>query len=358
MPTTVKSRLARPRRRGGVARRLRAVVTHSLALLREFRGPILGFVGVTVLGGLVYGEIYRALRGVTIPLVDRPYIMLQLMLLEAPENVPPELSLVVFWYALPVAFIILVGFGAADFLDLFFNREEHRDRWGEALAMTYRHHAIVLGAGGVGLRVVRDLHDMGLDVAVIDSSPDEAARETLERLSVPTILGDARSSATLSHAGIEHADVFVVCTGNDRVNLEVAMKVREIRSDIRIVARIWDPGVGRRMEQFGMVDSVLSAADLSAPAFAGAALGIEITQTLQVRGVEYSTVRLKVGPGSFLDGAEVGALEAREDLEIVLVSSGETVVVDPDADATVRAGDDVVIFARHDRVLEVVTRNR
>ncbi|HSM06034.1 MAG TPA: NAD-binding protein, partial [Longimicrobiales bacterium] len=209
-----------------------------------------------------------------------------------------------------------------------------------------------------GLRVVRDLHDMGLDVAVIDSSPDEAARETLERLSVPTILGDARSSATLSHAGIEHADVFVVCTGNDRVNLEVAMKVREIRSDIRIVARIWDPGVGRRMEQFGMVDSVLSAADLSAPAFAGAALGIEITQTLQVRGVEYSTVRLRVAPGSFLDGAEVGALETREDLEIVLVSSGETVAVDPDPDATVRAGDDVVIFARHDRVLEVVTRNR
>ena len=358
MPATVKSRLARPRRRSRLTSRLRAVVTHSLALLREFRGPILGFVGVTVLGGLVYGEVYRWLRGVSIPLVDRPYIMLQLMLLEAPEGVPAELPLVAFWYALPVVFIVLVGLGAADFLDLFFNREEHRDRWGEALAMTYRHHAIVLGAGGVGLRVVRDLHDMGLDVAVIDNSPDEAARETLDHLSVPTILGDARSAATLAHAGLDQADVFVVCTGNDRVNLEVAMKVREIRDDIRIVARIWDQGLGRRMEQFGMVDSVLSAADLSAPAFAGAALGIEITQTLEVKGTEYSTVRLTVAPGSFLDGAAVGALEDREELEIVLVHSGGEVAVDPDGATTIQAGDDVVIFARHDRVLEVVTRNR
>jgi len=206
--------------------------------------------------------------------------------------------------------------------------------------------------------VVRDLHDMGLDVAVIDHSPDDAARETLDRLSVPAILGDARSAATLAHADLDHADTFVVCTGNDRVNLEVSMKVREIRDDIQIVARIWDQGLGRRMEQFGMVDTAMSAADLSAPAFAGAALGIEITQTLEVKGVEYSTVRLTVGRGSFLNGARVGELEDREALEVVLVHSGDEVTVDPGAEVTLGMGDGVVIFARHDRVLEVVTRNR
>ena len=136
------------------------------------------------------------------------------------------------------------------------------------------------------------------------------------------------------------------------------MKVREIRDDIRIVARIWDQGLGRRMEQFGMVDSVLSAADLSAPAIAGAAVGIEITQTLEVKEVEYSTVRLTVTAGSFLDGASVGELEDREELEIVLVGSDTEVTVDPAPEAAIRPGDDVVIFARHDRVLEVVTRNR
>ena len=58
-------------------------------------------------GGFLYGELYRIIRGEFIPLVDRPYIMLQLMLLEAPEAVPGELPLVAFWYLLPVVFIAI-----------------------------------------------------------------------------------------------------------------------------------------------------------------------------------------------------------------------------------------------------------
>ena len=185
MPTTVESRLARPRKRSRVARRVRATLLHARALLREFGLPLVAFLVVTVGGGFVYGELYRTIRGEVIPLVDRPYIMLQLMLLEAPEAVPAELPLVVFWYGLPVVFIVLVGLGAADFLDLFFNRDENRDRWGEALAMTFKNHVIVLGAGHVGLRVVRDLHDMGLDVAVIDLGPDDLAKDSLEKMAVP-----------------------------------------------------------------------------------------------------------------------------------------------------------------------------
>ncbi len=359
LPSKVKSRLATPRRRSRIRLLLRAILRHLLALLREFRGPLLGFVAATVLGGFIYGEIYQIVRGEHIALVDRPYIMLQLMLIEAPEDVPSELSLVAFWYLMPAVFILLVGLGAADFLDLFFNREEHRDRWGEALAMTFRNHAIVLGAGHVGLRVVRDLHDMGLEIAVIDLDPHVRAKETLERFSVPIVMGDGRTSTTLNNAGLDKAEVFIACTGDDRVNLEAVMKVRELRPGVRVVARVWDRGMGDRMEQFGMVDTVMSAADLSAPAFAGAALGIEITQTIQLKGEEYSTVRLTVESGSFLDGALVGPLESNEKMEVVLVGSGDgSVTVDPGPEATIQAGDDIVIFAQHSRVLDAVTRNR
>lgn len=354
MPTTVKSRLAGGPRRARLPQWIRAVGIHIRALLREFRAPIVGFLAVTVGGGILYGEVYRWVRGEFIPFIDRPYITLQLMLLEAPEAVPPELSLAVFWYAFPVAFIVLVGFGTADFLDLFFNREEHRDRWGEALSMTYRRHAIVLGAGHVGLRVIRDLRDMGEDVAVIDQSPSIDAQDVLQALSVPLVMGDAHSTETLKNAGLDQAAVFVACTGDDKVNLETVMKVREMNPRIRIVARVWDRGLGKRMEQFGIVDTVMSAADLSAPAFAGAALGVEITQTLQVGGEEYSTARLTVEPGSFLAGASVGALEEANEIEVVLVGA----TVDPPLDTVLSAGEDVVIFARHHRVLEVVTRNR
>ena len=280
------------------------------------------------------------------------------MLLEAPEAVPPEWYLAAFWYLFPIALIVLVGLGAADFLDLFFNREDNRNRWGEALAMTYRNHAIVLGAGHVGLRVVRDLRDVGLPVVVVDTEPIPGAEDVLRSLGVPLVLGDGRRSATLERAGLKQAEVFVACTGNDTVNLEAVMRVRERSEEIRIVARVWDRAIGDRMLRFDMVDTVMSAADLSAPAFAGAALGIEITQTLEISGEEYSTISLTVGEGSFLAEGSVGELERANSMEVVLVSRAGSVTIDPEAEEQVQPGDELVIFARHVKILDVVARNR
>lgn len=358
MPIPIQSRLARPKKRSRTRQRLRAFRSHVSAILREFRGPILAFFVATVGGGALYGEIYEALRGVPVPWMDRPFLMVQLMIIEPPEAIPPEGALVAFWYGMPLLFIVLLGLGAADFLDLFFNRDEARDRWSEAIAMTYNDHAIVLGVGHVGLRVVRDLHDLGIDVAVVDQNPHPNATDTLEKLGVPCVLGDVRAQATLERAGIEQADVFVACTGDDRLNLEVCMRVRERMPDLRIVARVWDRSIGDRMEKFGLADLVLSAADLSAPAFAGAAAGVEITQTIQVAGREYSSARVDIEPGSFLDRAQLGAVERDNKLEITLLRDGDTVTVDPAADLELRAGQSVVVFAEHSRVLEVVARNR
>ncbi len=358
MPLPIKSRLARPRHRSRLRQRVGAFRTHVSALLREFRGPILAFLVATVGGGALYGELYGAIRGEFIAWIDRPYLMLQLMLLEAPEAVPPEVPLVAFWYAMPLIFIVLVGLGAADFLDLFFNRDDARDRWSEAIAMTYRNHTIVLGVGHVGLRVVRDLHDLGLDVAVVDFEPHPDARDALEQMGVPCVLGDVRARTTLEHAGLPHADVFVACTGDDRLNLEVCMKVRQRNEKVRIVARVWDRAIGERMERFGLADQVMSAADLSAPAFAGAAVGVEITQTIEVAGAEYSSARIDIQGGSFLDRMKVGDVERDNDLEVSLLHDGDSVTVDPDADVSLRAGQSVVVFARHERVLDVVARNR
>ncbi len=358
VPIPIQSRLARPKKRSRTRQRLRAFRSHVSAILREFRGPILAFFVATVGGGALYGEIYEALRGVPVPWMDRPFLMVQLMIIEPPEAIPPEGALVAFWYGMPLLFIVLLGLGAADFLDLFFNRDEARDRWSEAIAMTYNDHAIVLGVGHVGLRVVRDLHDLGIDVAVVDQNPHPNATDTLEKLGVPCVLGDVRAQATLERAGIEQADVFVACTGDDRLNLEVCMRVRERMPDLRIVARVWDRSIGDRMEKFGLADLVLSAADLSAPAFAGAAAGVEITQTIQVAGREYSSARVDIEPGSFLDRAQLGAVERDNKLEITLLRDGDTVTVDPAADLELRAGQSVVVFAEHSRVLEVVARNR
>lgn len=339
-------------------RKLRAMWHDTIALWREFRSPITIFLLVMLAGGFVYGELWYLARGEYVPLDVRPFLMLELMVLDAPSAPPGEWYLIIFWYLLPLIGVLIVGLGAADFMRLFFNRHERRDSWGEAVALTFRNHIIVFGAGHVGLRVIRELAAMAFDVVVIDNSPDPGVDDELNRLNVPLIVADGRLAGTLEKAQLRYADALLACTGNDHINLEVIMKARDMNPDVRIVLRAWDTAFANQIERFMNVQSVLSSSDLAAPAFAGAAVGIEITQTLEVNGVEYSMVRLSVEPGSFFDGATVGKLQTDNDMDIVLFGRDSDAEVQPPRELTIQAGDTLVIFARHDNILSVIARNR
>jgi Trk K+ transport system NAD-binding subunit len=346
------------RRSTRLMRALRAVWRDTSALWREFRIPIVTFLLVVFGGGFLYGELYYRARGQFIPLHDRPYLMLQLMILETPESVPPEPELVIFWYVLPPLGLYIIGRGATDFVRLFFNRAERRSAWGEAVASTYRNHVIILGVGHVGLRVARTLVSMGFDVVAVDMKVKSDTEDELSALGVPIIVSDGRVPSTLDKAGLRYAQALIACTANDQTNLEVIMRARDMNPDIRIVARMWDDQFTKQMKRFMGVQAVHSASDLAAPAFAGSAVGIEITQTLHIGGVDYSMIRLEVEPGSFLDGGTIGQLQNANNMDIVLHGRGGAVEVQPDSGLVVQGGDTLVMFARHDKIVDIVARNR
>jgi voltage-gated potassium channel len=357
MPTT---RLVLPhgrRRRNRWMRVMRALYRDSLALWREFRVPLTVFILVTIGGGWLYGELFYRARGIHIPWYDRPYLMLQLMILETPGDVPPEPELVIFWYVLPPLAVYIIGRGAVDFVRLFFNRSERRNAWEEAVASTYRNHVIILGVGHVGLRVARTLVGMGFEVVGIDQKLKPEVDNELSELGVPVIIADGRVPSVLEKAGLVHAQAFIACTSSDHTNLEAVMRARDLNPDVRIVSRMWDDQFSNQMKRFMGVQAVHSASDLAAPAFAGSAVGIEITQTLHINGVDYSMIRLKVEPGSFLEGGTVGQLQTDNDMDIVLHGRDGVVEVQPDGNTMVNGGDILVIFARHARVINIVERN-
>lgn len=310
-------------------------------------------------GGWAFGELMVIAGYERLPYYDLPYVMLALMIFEAPLDLPREWYLIAFWYALPVIAVYVIGQGAADFVRLFFNRSERRDAWEEALASTYRNHVIVMGMGHVGLRVAHSLVNLGFEVVTIEVNLQSDIDAELSQLGAPCIIGDGRQSQILEKAGIRYARAFVACTSNDHVNLEAVMRVRDMSPDIRIVARMWDDQFAKQMKRFMGVDAVISSSELAAPAFAGLAVGVEITQTLEINEVEYSMIRLTVVPQAFLDGQTVGDLQSKHDMDIVLHGHPHgDVEVHPAGDVMVRSGDILVIFARHDRITEIVNRNR
>ena len=123
-------------------------------------------------------------------------------------------------------------------------------------------------------------------------------------------------------------------------------------------ARMWDNSLAQQIERFFDVE-VLSASDLAAPAFAGAAVGAEITQNLHIAGMEYSMIRLVVRKDSFMDGLTIDVIQEDEDVDIVLFHRANNGVpeVHPEGDIIVHDGDTIVLFANHDRITEIVSRN-
>ncbi|MEL7234260.1 MAG: hypothetical protein AAGK74_07180, partial [Chloroflexota bacterium] len=142
------------------------------------------------------------------------------------------------------------------------------------------------------------------------------------------------------------------------VNLETIMRARDMNEDMRIVARMFDPQFSRQLNQFMGVQATLSSSDLSAPAFAGAAVGIEITQTLTIGGMEYSMIRLDVAAGSIFAGVTIDRLQDEQNMDIVLYGRDDNMTVHPQGDILVGVGDTLVLFAEHHRVMEIVSQNR
>lgn len=340
-------------------RMLRALWRDTSALWREFRVPILVFLGATLGGGYLYGELLVYAGYERVPYIDLPYMMLALMILETTTDVPPEPYLIIFWYTMPAIALYVIGRGASDFVRLFFNRGERRTAWEEAVASTYRNHIIVLGVGHVGMRVIRTLVQMGFEVVAVDMRPTDDIDQELRLLNVPVITGDGRHSVTLDKAGLQHAQAFVICTSDDHINLEAIMRARDLNPTVRIVVRMWDSQFAEQLKRFMGVEAVLSASDLAAPVFAGSAVGLEITQTLLIHGVEYSMIRLQVAPGSFMEGETITELQSKNDMDIVLHSrNNDSVDVHPDGEICVEAGDTLVLFARHSQITSIVARNR
>jgi Trk K+ transport system NAD-binding subunit len=350
------------RQRRRVLQISRAIWHDSRALFREFRRPLLAMLFSILLGGFIYGELHNfADLEPAIAWIDRPYTMIQLMILETPAeytSTPDEWYLILFWYLQPAIGIYIIGQGAVDFVRLFFNRTERRSAWELAVAQTYRNHVVLIGVGHVGLRVARTLHEMGFEIVAIDNSIDSIADRELERLSIPLVAEDSRLNTTLNDAGIEQAQSVIVCTSNDHTNLEITMRARDLNPTIRIVVRMWDDRFSEQMKRFLDVQ-VLSASDLAAPVFAGSALGIEITQTLQIANQDYSMIRLTVQSGSFMEGQKIDTLQEDEDVDIVLHSEfNREPIVHPDGDTIVRADDTLVLFARHRKIVDIVSRNQ
>ena len=171
-------------------------------------------------------------------------------------------------------------------------------------------HIIVAGLGNIGTQVVRELHDLGFDVACVDPDPGAQGMVLARRLGLPTVAGDAFNEDTLRAAGIDTCTALVSVTSSDNVNLETGLQANALRPDLRVVVRLFDDDLAQRVQQtIGNIVS-RSISYMAAPAFAAAMLEHSVLRVIAVGRHVLLISDVRVAEGSDLSGRRLVDLES------------------------------------------------
>jgi Trk K+ transport system NAD-binding subunit len=91
--------------------------------------------------------------------------------------------------------------------------------------------------------------------------------------------GDPQQAEVLRRAGMERIKVALLLEDNDQANFELALLIRDLNPQARIVSRLFNTGLARYLDSILPQHFSLSVAGLAAPAFALKAVSDELSAT-------------------------------------------------------------------------------
>ncbi len=149
---------------------------------------------------------------------------------------------------------------------------------------TPRSHFLVCGLGSLGQYCVAKLKEFGVSVSAIDI----ALPSIWEVNNVPDLLeelaiGDCRQPDVLVRAKIQQCQAVLVVTNDERVNIDTAFAVRVLNQHVRLVIRSSKQNLNELLAQSLGNFAALDATQITASAFAIAALGSEIQGLIDLK---------------------------------------------------------------------------
>jgi Trk K+ transport system NAD-binding subunit len=157
---------------------------------------------------------------------------------------------------------------------------------------------LVCGLGSLGQYSAAALKAFGVAVSAIDLiEPELWEIPELPRILEQLIIADCRQASVLERAGIHHCRAVLLVTGNERANLESAFAVRALNPRARLVVRSSKQNLNSLLnEQFGNF-AAYEATEVTAPAFAIAALGGDVIGWFKVGDQPFRAIKHTVAEG-------------------------------------------------------------
>ncbi|MFP5502860.1 MAG: potassium channel family protein [Candidatus Sericytochromatia bacterium] len=336
-------------------RSVRAEARHARLIWREFRWSLLFTALVWGASVVILHEWYPVQAHEEAMSWSRAaYYVLMMTAFEAALEFHPTAPLAVkaVYFALPVLGAFVIIDSIARFTGIVFRRRINQKEWQELLASTYSHHVIVCGLGHVGVRIVQQLVANGTDCVAIEQEENAFVSE-VKALGVPVLIGDVRKPEVLTKALVAQADAIVAATDNDLVNIECGLTARELAPGIRVVLRMFDQALAKKIEKSFDFEAGFSTSALAAPVFAAAAVTRNVIHSFVVEDTVLNTVELVVRQGAKLEGRTIDSLRAELEVTFLMAQSGKEIDWNPPPGMVLEAGTKVLVVTTLEALREL-----
>ncbi|MGV0635850.1 TrkA family potassium uptake protein [Mycolicibacillus trivialis] len=200
----------------------------------------------------------------------------------------------------------------------------------------------IAGAGAVGRAVARELLDNGHKVLLIERQTGHYQPGEVD--DADWLLGDAAELSTLEEAGLQTCDVVIAATGQDKVNLAVALLAKTEFAVPRVVARVNETRNEWLFTEEWGVDVAVSTPRAIVANVEGA---IDVGHLVPVMGLRQSQVnlaKLTLPATNPLVGQRICDVELPADTALVVVLRDDETIL-PRSPQMLAAGDELVFAA-------------
>ena len=186
-------------------------------------------------------------------------------------------------------------------------------------------NVIIVGGGRVGLHLIDELKKRhNYNITVVDNHKENIKTVEKKYDDVTIVLGDATDRENLIKAGIEDADILVVATSIDEVNLLVGIIAQDYDLD-KVIARTTNPSHIKMFKKLGLNEVV--SPELAACSDIEKKIVPQNISEIAVTGKgDYELIDVVVKSGKVV-GKNIGDISPSKDFIVVLCQKNDKTLI-------------------------------
>ena len=211
---------------------------------------------------------------------------------------------------------------------------------------------MIVGASKMCYYLADELLHMGMSVKIIDQNEARCAQISEQLPRALVIMGDGTDGELLAEEGIDQTDAFVALTGIDEANILMAMCASRQTNQCKVVAKINRRSLTELVSSEGMIDSVVSARDVTTELIVQyirameCAAGSQIKTLHRLVGGAVEALEFHVDQGVTLADTPLRDLKLKSGVLIAGIVRRNGTILIPGGNDAICVGDDVIVVTQ------------